>query len=351
MSSWLIYGATGYTGRLIAREAARQGLSPILAGRNALAIETLGKQLGLPARVLLLDHPAAVAANLSDVALVLNCAGPFIRTAEPLLHACLSNHVHYLDISGEIATLERAQELDSQAVVAGIVICSGVGFDVIPTDCVAAMLKEALPEATELALGFESTQRLSPGTAKTMIEHLAEGGKVRRDGRIESVPFGYGVRRIDFGHGEGRAMAIPWGDVSTAFYTTGIPNITVYTRVTERQLWLAEILNAFRILFRSRTIRGYAQRRIEARVKGPSQATRDAGTTWVWGEARDRDGVTKTIRLTAPDAYALTVSGAIGAVRRVLEHPITGGSTTPARLLGSRYVLDLPGTSLLPGSV
>jgi len=351
MSGWLIYGATGYTGELIAREAVKQGLAPILAGRNALAIETLGKRLGLPARVLLLDHPAAIAANLSDVSLVLNCAGPFIHTAEPLLHACLGTRVHYLDISGEIAILERAQTLDSQAINAGIVICPGVGFDVIPTDCIAAMLKEALPEATELALGFESTQRLSPGTAKTMVEHLAEGGKIRREGKIENVPFGYGERRIDFGHGHARAMAIPWGDVATAYYTTGIPNITVYTRVTERQLWLAEILNAFRFVFRSPAVRRFVQRRIEARVQGPSQATREAGTTWVWGEARDRDGVTKTIRLTAPDAYALTVSGALGAVRRVLEHPVTAGSTTPARLLGSRYVLDLPGTALLPGAV
>jgi short subunit dehydrogenase-like uncharacterized protein len=346
MSGWLIYGATGYTGRLIAREAARRGHRPVLAGRSAAPVEALAKELGLPARVVLLDEPAKIAQSLGDVTLVLNCAGPFSRTAEAWFAACLLARVHYLDITGEIDVLERAQALDAQAKAAGIVICPGVGFDVIPTDCVAAMLKEALPGAQQLALGFDGAQTMSPGTAKTMVENLAAGGKVRRQGRIVSVPYGYGRRRIDFGRGETRAMAVPWGDVVTAFYTTGIPNITVYARASRTQLQLAGLLNALRWVFRSRTVRRYLERRIEAKVSGPDDAARAAGSVFVWGEAHD-GGTSAWIRIRTAEAYALTVSGALGVVERLLENPAPPGSTTPARLMGSRYVLSLPGTTLL----
>ncbi len=160
--------------------------------------------------------------------LVLHCAGPFSATAAPMMAACLSAHAHYLDITGEISVFEHARTLDAAARAAGIVICPGVGFDVIPTDCVAAALKAALPDATHLALGFDSRSGFSPGTAKTSVEGLAQGGKVRQDGRIVSVPLAYKTRRIDFGDGEKLAMTIPWGDVSTAYATTGIPNIEVY---------------------------------------------------------------------------------------------------------------------------
>jgi len=346
MTTWLLYGANGYTGELIAREAARRGMRPILAGRRAGPIETLAKSLGLPARVILLDDPATVAASLDDVTLVLNCAGPFVETAEPLARAALAKRAHYLDITGEIDVFEWAQTLDAQALVAEVVVCPGVGFDVVPTDCLAAMLREALPNATELALGFDGAQSVSPGTAKTTIENLAGGGKVRRSGVIERVPFGYGVRRIDFGRGPKLAMAIPWGDVSTAFHTTGIGNVTVYTSVTRRQLSLVEIANAFRFLFRFRGVREFARRRVERTVTGPDETARAHGTTWVWGEARTADGATKTLRLTTPNPYALTVTAALGAVERVLARAPRPGSTTPARLLGSRYVLELPGTVL-----
>ncbi len=349
MSGWLIYGATGYTGELIAREAARQGMTPIVAGRNPLRIETLGKSLGLAARVLVLDDPAAITAGLDGITLVLNCAGPFCATAEPMIQACLARRIHYLDITGEIDVFERAQALDAQALAAGVVVCPGVGFDVIPTDCVAAMLKEALPSANELALGFDGSQHVSPGTAKTAIEHLAEGGKVRRDGNLIRVPFGYGARRIDFGRGETDAMAIPWGDVSTAYYTTGIPNVTVYARASREQLRYAGLFNAVRFIFGWRWVRELIASRIEARVHGPDEAERASGATWVWGEATDPAGASKSIRLKTLEPYALTIVGALGVVRRVLERPAPAGTTTPARLMGSRYVLDLPGTEVLSG--
>jgi short subunit dehydrogenase-like uncharacterized protein len=225
---WMIYGANGYTGELIAREAVRRDLNPVLAGRSVAKVEQLASSLGLQARIFDLENPTATTRCVERMGLVLNCAGPFSETAAPMMTVCLAAHVHYLDITGEIGVFEHSRTLDAAARAAGIVICPGVGFDVIPTDCVAATLKAALPDATHLALGFDPRWGFSPGTAKTSVEGLAQGGKVRQDGYIISVPLAYKTRCIDFGDGEKLAMTIPWGDVSTAYATTGIPNIEVY---------------------------------------------------------------------------------------------------------------------------
>src|ERR1700733_1118926 len=183
MQNWMIYGANGYTGELIAREATARGLRPILAGRRADAVSALATELALPQRVFPAEAP-----DLSEVSLVLNCAGPFSATAAPLMRACVQAHAHYLDITGEIDVFEHAQTLSGDARAAGVVVCPGVGFDVIPTDCVARALAEALPGATHLALGFETLDSMSPGTAKTSVEGLAAGGKIRRDGKIVTEP-------------------------------------------------------------------------------------------------------------------------------------------------------------------
>jgi short subunit dehydrogenase-like uncharacterized protein len=181
----MIYGANGYTGDLIAREAVRRGLKPVLAGRTAAKVEALATSLGLQARVFDLANAVMTSRGVEGMRLVLHCAGPFSATAAPMMAACLAMRAHYLDITGEISVFEHARTLEATARAASVVVCPGVGFDVIPTDCVAAALKAALPDATHLALGFDSRSGFSPGTAKTSVEGLAQGGKVRQDGRIE----------------------------------------------------------------------------------------------------------------------------------------------------------------------
>src|SRR5262245_9578732 len=169
-SKWLLYGANGYTGELIAREAVRRGLKPILAGRNTARIRALAKELGCEARAFSLGDQTATLIALQDVSAVLNCAGPFSATAGLMMQACLVSHVHYLDITGEIDVFELANKLGEKAQRARILLCPGVGFDVVPTDSVAAKLKEALPDATHLVLAFEGKGRPSVGTQKTLIE-------------------------------------------------------------------------------------------------------------------------------------------------------------------------------------
>ena len=340
----MIYGANGYTGELIAREAVRRDLNPVLAGRTATKVEQLVSGLGVQARIFDLKYATAATRCIDGMALVLNCAGPFSATAAPMMTACLAAHVHYLDITGEIGVFEHSRTLDAAARAAGIVICPGVGFDVIPTDCVAAALKAALPDATHLALGFDSRSGLSPGTAKTSVEGLAQGGKVRQDGHIISVPLAYKTRRIDFGDGEKLAMTIPWGDVSTASATTGIPNIEVYIPGSPAMVAWARRANRLKWLLGMGVVQNFMKRGIERTVKGPSAAKRETQPTFVWGEVANARGDKRTARIKTANGYSLTVTGALAVVEHLLAHDMPGGAYTPATLIGPDLVTCLPGS-------
>lgn len=342
--SWMLYGANGYTGALVAREAVRRGLAPVLAGRSRAAVEALARELGLEARVFALDGAQPAARFLDGVELVLHCAGPFSATAAPMMSACLAARAHYLDITGEIAVFELAQSKDGAARAAGIVLCPGVGFDVVPTDCVAACLKEALPDATHLALGFDGKSSMSRGTARTTVESLAQGGCVRRGGTLTRVPFGYRARRIDFGAGEKLATTIPWGDVSTAFHTTGIPNIEVYIPVSPRALAGMRRLRYLRPLLGLPPVQRFLKSRVDRQPPGPDAGQRAATPTYVWGEARNAAGRVKCARLVTANGYTVTVHGALGVVERLLAGGATAGARTPARLMGARYIETLPGS-------
>jgi short subunit dehydrogenase-like uncharacterized protein len=342
---WIIYGANGYTGDLIAREAVRRGLRPILAGRRPSTIEPLANELGLDARIFDLDHGTAAA--LGGVNLVLHCAGPFSATSAPMIAACLQARAHYLDITGEIAVFEHVMAQDAVARAAGIVVCPGVGFDVIPTDCLAATLQAALPDATHLALGFDSRAGFSPGTAKTSVEALVQGGKIRRGGKIVAVPIAYRTRRIDFGAGEKLAMSIPWGDVASAFYTTGIPNIEVFIPASPALIARARRAAAIKWLLGLGLVQSYLKRRIDKTVRGPSRAERDARPTFVWGEVTNAKGTIKTARIKTANGYSLTVTGALAVVEHVMQNAVDAGAYTPARLLGPGLVTALPGSGPL----
>jgi short subunit dehydrogenase-like uncharacterized protein len=225
------------------------------------------------------------------------------------------------------------------------VICPGVGFDVIPTDCVAACLKEALPDATHLALGFAGTGAISPGTARTSIEGLKLGGRVRSAGNIVEVPLAYRVRMIDFGAGARLAVTFPWGDVATAFYSTAIPNIEVYIAISPAALLRLRRLNRIRRLLAVAPVQALAKR-IAGRVNtGPSAERFASDTTDVWGEARNSSGSIRTARLTTSNGYRLTVDGVLLAVQTLLAGAPAGGYYTPSRLMGPRCVEALPGSS------
>lgn len=345
---WLIYGANGYTGELIAREAVNRGLAPVVAGRSRAPIDSLATELGLEGRVFALDAHDVIVRALSDVSVVLHCAGPFSSTSAPMIKACLEAKVHYLDISGEIDVFEHAHSLNAAAQRAGVVLCPGVGFDVIPTDCVAAALKEAMPDAVSLSLGFDSRSGFSPGTAKTSIEGLAKGGRVRQNGQLVAVPLGHRQRLIDFGDGPKTAATISWGDVSTAFHTTGIPDIEVYVPMSPRMIKQLRRLNFVRPLLGLLFVQRLLQRYVGKTIKGPDLAKRDASPTYVWGEAVNAKGACCTARIKTVNGYSLTVTGSLAVAQHLLvQSGQAGGSFTPSKLVGIDLVTQLPGSGIL----
>lgn len=346
--TWLLYGANGYTGELIAREAANRGMKPILAGRSAHKVAPLAGELGLPYHAFDLSDPAEIARQLADIDVVLHCAGPFSATSAPMLEACLRTRTHYLDISGEIEVFEHAKSLHVQARKNEVVLCPGVGFDVIPTDCLAARLREELPDATHLRLGFDVPFRLSPGTFKTIVEGLSSGGRARVEGRVIPVPQAWRTRRVDFGAGEKLAMTFPAADVSSAFHTTAIPNIEVYVRIQPVQLLAVRLGNTFRPLLARPAAQRMLKWLVARTVRGPATAARDAMPVRVWGEVTTATGERRTARITTANIYSITVDGALAAVDVLRgDPPAGGGYRTPAQLLGADVVTKLPGSGPL----
>jgi short subunit dehydrogenase-like uncharacterized protein len=341
----MIYGATGYTGSLISREAACKGMRPILAGRTAETLAPLAVDLGLPHRAFPLDSPDAIANGVIGVHTVLNCAGPFSQTARPLAGACLRAGVHYLDITGEAAVFDWLAARDAEARDSGVVLLPGVGFDVVPSDCLAVHLKNRLPTATRLTLAFRSSGRLSRGTALTTLERLVDGGLVRENGILKRVPAAWKTRRVNFGDGPVPAITIPWGDVATAFHSTGIQNVEVYLAAPWPMRAGARLSRYLVWLLRTPFVQHRLQKRIRRGPPGPTEAERRQNRCDFWGEVSDPAGKTAAARQQTPDGYDLTVQTALAAAKRVLDGAVAPGFWTPGKAFGPDFILGMPGAA------
>lgn len=345
-ADFLLYGANGYTGRLIIEHSLTRGVRPCLAGRDRAAIEALARRYGLENRVFGLDAGAEIDAGLQGVAVVLNAAGPFSRTALPLAEACIRAGTHYVDITGEIGVFEALHARGRDAEDAHVVLLPGAGFDVVPTDLLAAHLKRRLPSATQLRLAFHARGgAISRGTLTTMIENVERGGAVRRGGRIVRVPAAWRTREIDFGFGSGpvQATTIPWGDVATAYYSTGIPDIEVYARSTRAQrIGLTLSRRAGRLLGAEpvqRALKAWVRRR----VTGPDEARRMRSDSLIWGEALDESGARVESRMRTPEGYTLTAMTSVEIVQRILGGEARAGYQTPSLAFGADWILELNG--------
>lgn len=343
MPGFLIYGANGYTGSLIARAAVARGHQPILAGRHGEALATLARELGMEQRTFALHNPDTVAEAIRGVRMILHCAGPFAHTSKPMADACLRTGVHYLDITGEVSVFEALAARAQEAKAAEVMLLPGVGFDVAPSDCLAAHLKRRLPSANRLALGFQTFGTVSRGTATTMVENIARGGLVRQDGVLRAVPAAWKTRVIDFGAGPTKAITIPWGDVSTAFYSTGIPNIEVYTAASLGLRMAARASRRLGWLLGSRVVQRFLKRKIQAGSAGPSEEERAHGKSYLWGQAEDAAGNKVVSRLRGPEGYTMTVRSALAIVDLVLAGKAAPGFQTPSKLYGADFVLGLEG--------
>lgn len=340
---FLLYGATGFVGEAIARLAVQSGLRPVLAGRNAGQLAALAAELGVEHRVFELG-PATIPA-LDNVKVVLHCAGPYVHTFKPMVEACLRTRTHYLDLTGEIPVYEGIAAHDREAKAQGVMLLPGVGFDVVPTDCLALHLKQRLPSATRLTLAFrtQGPGGLPPGTQRTMIELIPYGNRVRRNGRLEVPERGVKTRMIDFGDGPVVATRITWGDVFMGFHSTGIPNIEDYVVLPESTRRQMAKMDYLRPLFRIPALRTLLKRGVKP---GPTAEKRARTVTHVWGEVEDDQGRRARSRLHGPEAgVEWTGRAALAAVRRVLGGNVLPGFQTPARAYGADFVLECEGVT------
>ncbi|MCL4203568.1 MAG: saccharopine dehydrogenase NADP-binding domain-containing protein [Pirellulaceae bacterium] len=340
---WLLYGANGYTGRLIAEQAVAQGMQPVLAGRRQANIEPLAERLGCPWRVFPLDSRDDIVLNLEGVGAVLHCAGPFCDTARPMIEACLEADVHYLDITGEYDVIERASDCGDRAKSAGIVVMPAVGFDVVPSDCLAAKLAGALPDADRLLLAFTGDATLSPGTMRTVWRNVRRGGCARHNGQLVRVPIGRDFVEIPFASGTRPAMAIPWGDIASAYHTTGIANIEVRIGLPRRQ---AAFVHRWRWLLPAAglpPVQALGRWWIRRSVKGPDEAELAQGRIEFFGRVSNPSGRKVEAMLQTPNGYRLTADAALSVLQAVLDDRVEPGFHTPAKALGADFVQQLPG--------
>lgn len=345
--SFLLYGANGYTGALIARECVQRGTRPILAGRNEVALQALAEELGTEYRIADLHDTRALHRILHDVPAVLHCAGPYAQTSRPMADACLHTHTHYLDLTGEMSVFQALHARDAEARAAGVMLLPAVGFDIVPTDCLAALLHKQLPTATHLQLAVHGVGQLSHGTMKTIISSIDLGGLIRDNGELRTVPSGWKARPLTLGSTMATAITMPLGDVFTAYISTGIPNIETYVVLPAPARLLLKAGRFFSPLLATPAVQRLLVWCAERLPSGPSEQARAQRGSVVWGEARDNQGTTVTLALRAPNVYTLTALAAIAAVQHVLVGVHPAGFQTPSRAFGAEFITAIEGVERL----
>jgi short subunit dehydrogenase-like uncharacterized protein len=344
MSNFLIYGSYGYTGQLIVERALKQGLRPILAGRNEKKLRTQAEAHQLECRAFPLHDAAKLDSALLEVDAVLHCAGPFVRTFRQMAEACLRTRRHYVDISGEIPGFEALAAMDPGAKAAGIMLLPGAGFDVVPSDCLAAHLKGRLPSARQFRLFVRGVGAgVSRGTAKSAVENMHRQGMIRRDGQLVQVPPAWNVRERDFGRGYTKVVSVGWGDVSTAYYSTGIPNIETYFAFPETAIKFLRFMRVIGPLMYNRPVKSILKWLIDIFLKGPQEERRRNASAIFVGEVIGQKGERAASKLITPEGYTCTALTTVEIMKRILREEVKPGFQTPSLVYGSNFIMQFDG--------
>jgi short subunit dehydrogenase-like uncharacterized protein len=289
-----------------------------------------------------LRETGALDRALSEVRAVLHIAGPFSATSKPMVDACLRTGRHYLDITGEIDVFEACAARNEEAKAKGVMLLPGVGFDVVPSDCLAAHVARRLPGARRLTIGISGMGKASRGTAKTMVESLGTGTRVRRGGDIVGLPKAPQVP-IDYGQGPSLSVGVSWGDVATAWHSTAIPDIDVYFEAVGPIKRMANAGALTQWFLRQNWMKQFLKGRIDAMPEGPTPAERAASSHVLIAEASDARGNTVRSRLSTPEGYTLTSRTALAIAKRVCAGEFKPGFQTPSLAFGPDLILEFEG--------
>ncbi len=338
----VIYGATGYTGRLLIPEATSRGLHPLLSGRDPAALAALAGEHDLASLPASVTDSASLDAAFAGAKVVLNAAGPFSRTAGPVVDACMRAGAHYLDITGELRVVESLAARHAEAKWRGVMLMPAVGFDVVPTDCLAAHVARRLPTARRLAMAVTQPGVLSSGSIKTLLDSI-DVGLVRRNGTLTPQPIASIERQFDFGWGETTCTNVSFADTATAYYTTGIPHVTTFVEAPPLVRTLLTLSRTFAGAMRAPVWQDVLESWSRMLPSNTNLAHTRADTTmYAVAEAEDDEGGRARARLQTPEAYTLTAAAATAILARVFDGDFEPGFQTPARVYGPDFVLSLP---------
>jgi short subunit dehydrogenase-like uncharacterized protein len=340
----MLYGAYGFTGRLIVEQAVKSGLRPVLAGRDEVKLAQLADRYSLDHQVIDLEDQVILTATVANFDLVFHAAGPFVYTARPMIRACLDGQAHYLDITGELPVFDLVFDHQQEAQERRVALISGMGFDVVPSDCLANYVAVQVPGAKELEIAIVTLGNSSGGTAKTFLEMLPQGGRIRRDGHYVALPYGEKTIRVPMPNGRiYTAAAVPWGDLATGYRSTGIPNITTYLALPRR--WIGAMGRTTSIgaaILSRKSIRKMAQAVAGVTMTGPDENARRTGRSYLWARANDGSRNIAEAWLETAEAYQLTAVAAVSAVKKILAGELAAsGALTPAQAFGADFVLEL----------
>jgi short subunit dehydrogenase-like uncharacterized protein len=344
MKGIILYGSYGYTGQLIVRECVAKKTPLILAGRNRKALEKQHQQTNYPFVVVDINDAKGLQNLLAQGEIVLHCGGPFRFTAKAMVEACLETKTHYTDITGEYQVFELLAGYHEKAMKADIMLMPGTGFDVVPSDCLAVHLKQRLPSATHLQLAFAMVPGgMSRGTKKSMTESLGYGGMTRIENKLAPFTLGKDTLTLDFGSFTALTTRIQWGDISTAWRSTGIPNIDVFAAASPRAIKNLKLSNYLGLLLRSRVVKNFLLKQIDKGKPGPSEENLNKGKCYLRGEVWDRSGNRKVSFLNGPNAYMLTAKTALLIAEKIMAGNFKPGYQTPAICYGKDLIMELEG--------
>ncbi len=343
--TWMLYGAYGHTGTLIAEEAVRRGHSPLLAGRSQAQLVPLAERLGLEWLAVERDTDKFRKA-VAEVDLVFQAAGPFTRTSEPVIQACLMGGTHYADIANEVPVFQMTRSYDEKAKQRDICLMTGASFGVIATDCLACYIADQFPDATSLeaAIVLYSSVR-SAGALKSGLDMLRDGGLVWQNGNLVYQRLGKGAKHIAFPDGIHTLIPAPFGELEALHMTTGIPTITVYSSALPSGTLSRLALPLVGQLLKRDAFRRIVENIVDWQTRSASMEQKhvESGKSYIWAHAGNSNGKEVQAWLEMGEGYLFSAAASVRAVEQILiKRP--RGAMTPAQAFGADFVLDIPGT-------
>jgi short subunit dehydrogenase-like uncharacterized protein len=341
----IIFGATGFTGRLLAERLAVQGAAPVLAGRSEAPLRALAERLGVEWRQADALRRNSVFALLERGDVLVSTVGPFLKWGEPAVRAAIAARGIYIDSTGEPAFIRRVfEEFGPPAGRAGAALLTAMGYDFVPGSLAAALaLEEAGPDGVRVDVGYYALGAgMSGGTRRSAVGVALDAGHAYRDGALRPARMAERVRSFTVRGKQREAVSIGGSEHLTL--PTSYPRlreVNVYLGwfgPLSRPLQAASLAGslAMRVPGMSGVLHAAGERVAEV-GGGPGPGS---GISWIAAEAFDAAGSRlSAVHLSGVEPYAFTADMLAWAARRAAGEGVEGtGALGPVQAFG----LDAP---------